>query len=358
MRKLLSLITFVSLAGCGPALEPDAIPECLKLRLQEGGFASSLPARVSLFFSVDTCAGEPVGGLGADSFELFENDVPVSRFESQQQIRSRGEKLRLYSLVLLDLSGSMLRSGDYPKLRSAADAYLDRLLAADPQAHRVGIAVFDGRQELTHIVPFTSDRAALAAGLDALEVRECSASADCAGFADRRTCAGWRCVDDSTNLNGAVIAGLDAVDAALMAAQDIPHRQGALVVFTDGTDQAARVSHDAAEEAVEGGSAHVYTVGFGGEIDPSALQDLGKSGFFSADNAEALSVAFGQVADRLTAIARRYYVLEYCSPKRSGKHSLEVRATLPREHGPALTGTFATDFDATGFESGCSLEAL
>ncbi len=357
MKRPFALALLVAL-GCGaPPEEGHPLrSDCLELKLLENGFSTSKPARVSLFFTVDTCDGEPVAQLTADTFKLLEDGAQVSAFESQQRIRPRAQDMRMYTLLLLDLSGSILRSGDYPRLREAANAFLDRLFANDAEMHRVAIFAFDGRKEITQVVGFTGSRAELDAGLATLEVTECSVSSECAAFADRRTCAGWRCVDDSTNLYGAVLNGTSAVEAALATNPQIPHRQGALVIFTDGTDQAARVSRAAAVEGVEDTSAKVFTVGLGGEIDKDALKALGKNGFFSVQSADTLSAAFDEVATRLTALAQRNYVLEYCSPKRNGRHSLEVVATLQRD-GTVLSGRLSTDFDATGFESGCDLSS-
>lgn len=356
--QLIGSLCALVLAACGPVPESEqpGSTQCLKVKLQENGFATASPARISLFFSVDTCAGAPVAGLTAEQFRVFEDEQPVSIFESQQRIRPRGQKMRMYTTLLIDLSGSMLRSGEYPKLRAAADTFLDRLFTHDPDVQRVALYTFDGRKEPTPVVSFTNDRTALAAGLDSLEVRECNATVDCAGYADRRTCAGWRCVDDSTNLYGAVISGLASVEKAAALETDVPNRQATMVLFTDGTDQAARVSREAAREAVSRSTAQVFTVGLGGEVDSAALQMIGRDGYFPAQDAETLSNAFSQVADRLTQLSQRFYVLEYCSPKRNGKHALRVEARMPRSAQSDLTGSLTTEFDATGFESGCSLD--
>lgn len=358
-RLFLGLLVAL-VAACGGRNEPEDVPgskDCLDLQLQPDGFSTAAPARISLFFSVDTCAGDPVAGLSAEQFKVYEDGAAVSAYESQQRIRPRGQNMRLYSLLLLDLSGSVLRSGDYPKLRQAADAFLDRMFADDPDMHRVAIYAFDGQKQLTPVVAFTGDRTALKAGLDSLEVHECDASAQCAAFAERKTCAGWRCVDDSTNLYGAVTSGVATLDATLAAEASIAVKQGALIVFTDGTDQASRISREEAEQAVDATASSVFTVGLGGEVDSAVLSSLGADGFFSAASADGLSDAFAQVAHRLTAKARRYYVLEYCSPKRGGGHRLRVAATLPLQPAGELTGELSTEFDATGFESGCDLDS-
>lgn len=358
MRRALIGVMAGALVGVGCGGRSDDVPgqsqNCLQLTLQKDGFSTVMPALVSIFFSVDTCAGEPVADLTADRFTVLEDGKTVSSFESQQQIQPRSQKMRMYSVLLLDLSGSVLRSGDYPKLRAAADAFLDKLFETDGDLHRVAIYAFDGRKDLTPVVGFTSDRNALKAGLDSLEVTECQQTSDCASYADRRTCAGWRCVDDSTNLYGAVVSGVNVVDSALADDAEVALRQGALVVFTDGTDQAARVEETTAVNAVRGASSAVFTVGLGGEIDADVLAALGRDGFYPAANADQLSDAFSQVASRLTSLARRYYLLEYCSPKRNGKHELVIRASLPRDGAEPLTGSLTTEFDATGFESGCS----
>lgn len=346
------------LCACAPEEYLYGAPpgECLKLTLQNNGFSTMRPARVSLFFTVDTCAGAPVARLSSDTFQLYEDGVRVSQFESQQRIQPRGERMRIFSVLLLDLSGSVLRSGEFPRLRDAASAFIDEVFAQDPEAHRVAIYTFDGRTELVPVVGFSADPAVLKAGLATLDVVECSTSAQCAAYPDRRTCAGWRCVDDSTNLYGAVVQGLATVKNTLATTPDIPHRQGTLVVFTDGTDQAARVSETAAVRAVQDSEVSVFTVGMGGEVDRDALRSLGKDGFYPVERSEDLSMVFGQVAARLTAMSQRYYLLEYCSPKRSGLHKLRVEATVPRDPDPPLTGSLSTEFDANGFESGCVIQ--
>jgi hypothetical protein len=356
MRRAILLSSFLFASGCGSAVTDSPIhaTDCLKLTLQNGGFSTTPPARVSLFFTADTCSGQPVAGLTEDHFRLLEDGLAVSQYESQQRIQPRGEKVRISSILLLDLSGSLLRSGSFPQLREAAGGFIDQVFARDPDAHQMSIYTFDGRKDLTPLVPLTADVAALKRGLASLDTVECAVNTDCAAFADRRTCAGWRCVDDSTNLYGAVVQGLSAVQAAVAASGDVPHRQGALVVFTDGTDQAARVPQKTAVDAVTASAANVFTMGLGGEVDATALRTLGKDGFYPVGRAEDLASAFASVAARLTAMAQRYYLLEYCSPKRSGRHTLRVEANAPPvDGGGTLSGSLTAEFDATGFESGC-----
>ena len=356
MRHVLFTLS-LSLLACGPNVvsdQPTTSSRCLSLSEPSGGLTVALPSRVGWLFKVDTCAGQPVSGLSGAQFEIFEDGKKVSAFESQQRVAPKGERFRLYSVVLLDLSGSMLRSGDFPKLSAAASRYLDEALAAGGEGHRISLMTFDGRAQPQTVVPFTSNRAALQAGLDSLSVTECQASVDCAGFADHRTCAGGRCVDDSTNLNGALVSTLDVLGQELTHS-DVTWRDGAVVLFTDGTDQAARVSSATAQQAVSTSSQHVFTIGLGGEVDERVLQGLGKDGYWPVAKADQLDAAFVEIAGRVAGLANRFYVLEYCSPKRSGTHTLKVVATIDTARDGTLVGSLSGQFDATGFSSGCEL---
>lgn len=355
---LLAACTTLSLTTCGPMTLQGgpSSAHCLKLSEPEGtsGLTVGLPSKVSWLFRVDTCGNEPVAGLTGGQFQIFEDGKKVSAFESQQRIGPKGERFRLYSVVMMDLSGSMLRSGDFPQLQAAAAHYLDEALAGGGDGHRIALVAFDGQEKPQVLVPFTSSRAALQTGLDSLSIAECSNSSDCSAFVERRTCAGWRCVDDSTNLHGAVVSTISLLNTELEQS-DVTWRDGAIVLFTDGTDQAARVSATAMQEAVRKATTHLFTVGLGGEVDEASLKAVGKDGYWPVEKAEQLTTVFGDIAKRVAGLANRFYVLEYCSPKRNGTHSLKVAATFTTADGTELSGSLSGQFDASGFTSGCEL---
>jgi von Willebrand factor type A domain len=319
------------------------------------GLVTSAPSRISLFFKVDTCGGEPVSGLGAAAFELQEDGRTVSQFESRQRVQPKGERFRLDSVVLLDLSGSVLRGADFSKLEAAAAHYVSSVLTNAVDGQRVALMTFDGRERPQTIVDFTDNAAQLLAGLHSLEVEECRGSGDCAAFADHRTCAGWRCVDDSTNLYGAMVSTLDTLEARL-AKTDVPWRDAALVLFTDGTDQASRVDAAVALARAKHSPVHLFSVGLGKEIDSATLLAFGRDGSFTIDRADQLEGAFDAVAARVASLANRFYLLEYCSPRRGGLHTLKVIASVAPLGGTPVVGALTRDFDATGFTSGCDLD--
>jgi hypothetical protein len=97
------------------------------------------------------------------------------------------------------------------------------------------------------------------------------------------------------------------------------------------------------------------SVGLGGEIDEKTLRALGSDGSWPVAKAGNLSEAFDAVAAKVTARANRFYLLEYCSPKRSGQHTVKVVARQTTSTGETLAGGLSRTFDATGFASGCEL---
>ena len=341
-------------AGCSPQVVE--LPRCLTVD-QPGveDVVVTQPAKVSAFFSVDTCAGVPVSTLNGANFEILEDGVAISPYESRRTIQPRGQRYEMDSLVLLDFSGSILRSNSWPQLREAAGRYVQTVLARAGDGQRVGIYTFDGRAKVQQVVAFTDNLAALTAGLDGLGDHQCTQSADCAAFAEAKTCAAFRCVDDSTNLNGALVNALELLDAQAASHPDVAFKDASLVVFTDGTDQAARVSQNVAYLRSHATPAHVFTVGLGAEVDADVLKGFGKDGFYAASNPTELSASFTRIAEQVAGLANRFYLLEYCSPKRGGRHELKLVARWITKEDGLLVGSLTRQFDATGFQSGCDL---
>ena len=340
--------------GCGPSV--SELPNCLQFT-QPGGdvVTTTQPGKVSAFFSLDTCAGTPVTALTGDNFDILEDGKPVSPYESRRTIQPKGQKYQMDSMVLLDFSGSILRSNSWPVVREAATKYVETVLARAGDGQRVAIYTFDGRVAPQKVVAFTAEKTALLAGLKSLEERQCDSNAQCAGQAEAKTCAAYRCVDDSTNLNGALVRAVELVEAQSAIGKDVPFKDASLVVFTDGTDQAARVSNEAVLARVRATAVHIFTVGLGTEVDRTALEGFGKDGFYPATAPAELALSFARIAEKVAGLANRYYLLEYCSPKRSGRHELKLVARWTSPDHDALIGSMTREFDATGFESGCDL---
>ena len=126
---------------------------------------------------------------------------------------------------------------------------------------------------------------------------------------------------------------------------------GALVIFTDGTDQANRVPASAALAAVDSSAISVYSIGLRGEIDESFLSQIGRSGSAFADDSEALLGEFTGVGGQIEAEANSYYVLAYCSPRRAGvSNELRIRVSRGAQQAEA-----STTYAAVNFTGGCTV---
>ena len=342
--------------GCGPQVS-DLPSSCLQFS-QPGGesVTTTQPGKVSAFFSVDTCGGKPVSALTGDNFEILEDGSAVSPYESRRTVQPKGQRYQMDSLVLLDFSGSILRSNSWPVVRDAATKYVETVLARAGDGQRVAIYTFDGRVAPQKVVAFTGERGPLLDGLKALGDKQCDSNAQCAGNPEAKTCAAYRCVDDSTNLNGALVRAIEILEEQSAAApKDIAFKDASLVVFTDGTDQASRVSNATVLARARATPVHIFAVGLGTEVDRSALESYGKDGFYPATAPAELAQSFAHIAEKVAGLANRFYLLEYCSPKRNGRHELKLIAHWTSPEAGPVVGSMTRQFDATGFESGCDL---
>lgn len=297
------------------------------------------PSKIRLFFRVDLGEEHQFTTLDPSHFEIFENGSQISRLESQADIQRESGDYLYSSILLLDLSGSILNNADLPRLKEAATTFIDRTMPQESDSEygtrEMAVYWFDGQQNIHQLVSFTPDGDSLISGIKTINE----------DISD----------DVSTNLNGAVIQGLSVMDARLQEIRqdsDIA-TAGSMVLFTDGTDQAGWVSTEAALDSVRNANTEtsVFSIGLGGEIDQGVLQSFGKSGFELAEDSLELNSSFLAVAERLEAESNSYYLLEYCSPKRTGQHSLELRAVYED-----MFGSFTTGFSADGFTGGCSID--
>ncbi len=128
-----------------------------------------------------------------------------------------------------------------------------------------------------------------------------------------------------------------------------PLRFGTLVVFTDGTDHAHRVSRDDVSRALDYSAGfETYVIGVGQEVDRGQLSRIGRSGTFASRNRNDIQRGFDEVGARIEASSKRYYLLSYCSPSRAGQHRVEIEAVA---HG--RSGRLSHPFDAAGFGPTC-----
>ncbi|MEQ9310203.1 MAG: VWA domain-containing protein [Balneolaceae bacterium] len=300
---------------------------------------AELPAKVRLFFKIDLGEDNLFETLEPEDFEIFEDGLQISRLESQAQIQREEGEFLFSSILLLDLSGSVLNDTELPNVKNAAKSFINSVMPIETDetfgSKEMAVFWFDGEEEVHSLVTFTTDITALISGIDSIDESISS--------------------DNSTNLNGAVVQGLSIMNSRLTEARLNPDisAAGSLVIFTDGTDQASRVSVRDAQNAVKnaGTDNAIFTIGLGDEIDESILNDFGRDGFELAENSFDLNSSFLAVAKKVESESKSFYVMEYCSPKRSGEHTIELRGNFEDTF-----GSFKTKFDANGFTGGCTID--
>jgi hypothetical protein len=188
---------------------------CASLKLQMVDRSVQRPSNIAVYFTVDTSRGDPVADLTPADFHIYEDGQPVSVFESKQTILQPEVAAAHFTLLLVDMSGSVVGSPDLDKVVAGAASFAQRV----GRYQKLGIYAFDGSPHVTQVVPF--------------------GGGDPQGTL--RAFAGFQSKDPSTNLNGAVVEAIKILDHQ-MSQSPLPLRFGTLVVFTDGTDHAARVS--------------------------------------------------------------------------------------------------------------------
>lgn len=296
---------------------------CGGLQLTKVDSAHKRPSNVAVFFAVHDSNREPVPGLEARDFRIYEDDRLVSPHESKQTIVSQEVAAEHSTLLLVDMSGSVTESDQVPLIVDAATRFSGKV----ERHQRVAIYAFDGSEDIHRISGFRRSTAA-------------------AGRLE-----GFRARDPSTNLHGAVVQGLDTLDRQLQRG-DTPLRFGTLVVFTDGTDRAHRVKYDEMMSAIDDSGLDIFAIGVGNEIDEGTLADIGRNGYVMVDDRDALSRAFQAIGKRITRYTKSFYLLSYCSPARAGTHRVTIEAMRD-----GASGELSYQFDAEGFGPHCNPEA-
>ncbi len=299
------------------------------------------PSRVSVFFRVKDQDGRPIAGLDPSNFVVKEkgrNDDEarlISEDEAQRILSDNKQVFDYKVMLLLDLSGSVVNN-DLTGLKEAAREFVIDVMTADVNSStQIGIWWFDGADQLHPLIDFTSNAVAIQEAI--------------IGINSSMT------QDLSTDLFGAVIKATQLAEAELQAS-DIQGVMAAssVIVFTDGTDQAARYAREDAYEAVNSASQNInyYTIGLGAEIDETVLRKLGTDSSVFADDAATLAAKFEEIAQLIYDETNSFYLFEYCTPKRdgSGINDLVIQVVDGNREGETMT-----TFDATGFKSGCVL---
>jgi hypothetical protein len=306
---------------------------CIKLRLLEPRGCRQrlqLEPAVSMFFSVETCAGTNVRpdilGPISQAFKVLEDDEELGD-ESFATVVDRDVESLV--AIALDMSASVAQNPALvQELIESLGTFVESLrpgVGAPPVY--VSLIVF-GRSVET-AVRFDE-------GIDAVIAK----------LAEIRENPGEAVSDpDGTNLNGAVNTGMDSLEDAwtqrIDATSGAVVLTGTLVTVTDGRDTGG-VGLKAIKPQF-----NAISIGVSNDIDDAELTRVGPQGSFLAPLASDRQEAFAAVAQRVAEYPSRAHLLAYCSPAVAGTHT--VRATLANQEASA---TAVCDFNAAQFGVG------
>lgn len=318
--------------------------ECLNLGGQELDVTiqesfTTLPSKVSVFFKVNGNDGSPVTGLTPANFTIFEqgrNDDCFNEISSSEASAAISPNAQIFSnntLLVLDLSNSVL-STSLQELKQASSNFITDVMPASPsESFKMAIYWFDGEDILHELQPLTTSVVSLQEAIEGIDENISN--------------------DPSTDLYGAVIKSSEIADDIIddLEGQEL-FAAASVVIFTDGTDQAARFTVQEAVDAVNNTNENVsfFTIGLGSEIDEEILTTLGKTASTFASDPDELEMVFNEISNGVAGQANSFYLFEYCSPKRdgSGMSNLVIQVIDGNRD-----GVVQTMFDATGFTGGC-----
>ncbi|HFA48522.1 MAG TPA: VWA domain-containing protein [Bacteroidetes bacterium] len=304
----------------------------------------TLPSKISVFFKVTEKDGDPVGFLTEDDFFVYEKGIndgcfeEVSKSEADRRISGIQQFFNHSTMLVLDLSGSVLQQ-DLDPLKMAAIEFVKSVIPEDPVSGKsMGIWWFDGEDVLHELVAMTNDRFTLETGINSINPNISN--------------------DSSTDFYGAVIKSAAKAKEILETNQTGDNLAAvSVVLFTDGTDRAGRYLKTEALNAVISSSQDIsfFTIGIGGEIDGDELLQFGPNGSGSSQDLSQINNIFEQVAGLVQNEANSFYLFEYCSPLRSGTENGIVIEAATSDAGRVKVGSIKFTFDATGFGGPCEL---
>ncbi len=304
---------------------------CATLRLDVLRSSAQRTGQVTAYFTIERITNrQGIGGLTPERFSVSENGTPIPTLEAGTTLLEPNAAAAHYTLILIDAGGTAINSGALPVLADGVQGFIDRV----GSLQRIAVYAYDGAATLVPVTAGVPQAAAsltnISAAITALQPR-----------------------DTSTNLNGAVVLGLQQLDRDLAAAPQ-PLKYGTLLVVSASHDLANRMPLTAVNDALQSVQHRVYAIGLGGDADPRVVRTIGRTqSWVDADITHARSL-FEQAADRIAAQGARHYFLSYCSPARADRRRVRIEAQTV----DGANGSAEFDIDATLFRQGCRATEL
>ena len=236
----------------------------------------------------------------------------MSLFETKQTILNPEVAAVQYTLLLMDMSGSVTNSGQAPMLVDAASAFSERV--GSPRGRGLRLRRRQGDRPIVASPP----------------ARWCRAASTAATYKPR---------DPSTNLNGAVIEGCRVVRARWRRASSRCVRHAGRVHrrYRPRAAGHARQAHEALDQTRI--ADRCLVIGVGAEIDAGELRAIGRDGTIVNKDRAQIATSFDAAAARVEAFSKRYYLLGYCSPARAGKHTVRIETTAVGRTARSITSS-------------------
>ncbi|MEJ2642110.1 MAG: VWA domain-containing protein [Desulfosarcinaceae bacterium] len=303
----------------GDPSEPVCATPRHYIQLSGRALTAEAPSVVNLTFTARDQNEAPVTDLPASAFVLTEDGIDLDADRYFQHLMPR-DRLghRTPVVIAVDLSATM--SGeDLAALRTALTDFVGQLSAAGLSDLSIALVTFDDRVQVA--LPLNSDAAAVETAIAGLSIG-----------------------NPSCDLFGAMVRGCGLWEDRYGSDRIT---QGYLVLVTFSRDTAAlnRLS-----EAVGArGNRCVYTIGIGAEIDAEDLDSLATKTSWQLEDTASLPEALDQIAGEIQAFPEEVYLLRYASPKREGRHQIQLR--LKENTNTTPGARYLADLDAEGFES-------
>jgi hypothetical protein len=299
------------------------------LRVETLGSGAQRPGNVAAYVAVSD-GDEPVTDLAESNFTVYENEQVVPSEQTRAVLLDRELGGAYRTLLVVDL-GFAARPEARRELASAVSLFVEKVRATQA----VTVFGFDGGPALKLLGEFAKGQGP---SPDSFRLPSSGSS------------------DGSRNLNGAVQRALTELDARLAQSRK-PIRVGTLVIFANGPDLAGRTSEHELETALDEHHAVVLSIGIGEQAPPS-VRALGRDGFFAAQSADAVAMAFEEASYRVRSEYERHYLFSYCSPSRAGERRLRLEVRFTDKKGDEHKGHAEADFDARGYGPGCDPQNL
>lgn len=269
----LVLVSLLTLTGFSPNHQAEEV----HIRITQID-TSDFP-KVTVYVTVTDENGEPVG-VDPARIKLMENEgeIPLDQIEGVGQIDP------ITTLLVMDISGSMLYAGKLEAAKSAAKEFVNQLRPTD----RIGLLAF--HTEIFYVQPITTDRDLIVSAIDGLKA------------------------DEDTVMYDALLEANDILS-------EVKGRK-AIVAITDGLDTLSQSTPEDVLGQIGPSGLSISTIGLG---DPD--QDLGEYSAIDEDALMYLAENAGGVysyandLDSLSEIYQSYavafkseYQLTYTSP--------------------------------------------